>query len=221
MSGQKAAQEGERHYLHRGIAARTFRQTFNLAEHVTVVGASLENGLLTVALKREVPEALKPRRIAIGGTTAASGQDNARLRSPATPRQPDRRPGRASGHPVPTRMTSLTGPRTAAGLFPRLHRMRWRMDHERERLIPWSRSTAPAPTALSQEPASPFLTLQREMNRLFDDVFSGFGGVPSLASRGIAGRRSSWWRRTGRCASPPSCPASTRRTSKSSSRTVS
>ncbi|MET3483621.1 Hsp20/alpha crystallin family protein [Methylobacterium sp. 1973] len=52
-------------------------------------------------------------------------------------------------------------------------------------LIPWSRSTAPAPTALSQEPASPFLTLHREMNRLFDDVFSGFGGVPSLASRGI------------------------------------
>ena len=48
-----------------GIAARTFRQTFNLAEHVKVTGASLENGLLTVALKREVPEALKPRRIAI------------------------------------------------------------------------------------------------------------------------------------------------------------
>lgn len=77
VSGQKAAQEGEKHYLYRGIAARTFRQTFNLAEHVKVVGASLENGLLTVALKREVPEALKPRRIAIGGTTAASGQDNA------------------------------------------------------------------------------------------------------------------------------------------------
>ncbi|GJE12043.1 MULTISPECIES: Hsp20 family protein [Methylobacterium] len=75
--GQKAGTEGQRHYLHRGIAARGFRQTFNLAEHVKVVGADLENGLLTVALKREVPEALKPRRIAIGGVTAASGQDNA------------------------------------------------------------------------------------------------------------------------------------------------
>ncbi|SDA30998.1 HSP20 family protein [Methylobacterium sp. UNC378MF] len=50
-------------------------------------------------------------------------------------------------------------------------------------LIPWNRNTAPAPAALSQEPGSPFLTLHREMNRLFDDVFSGFGGVPSLASR--------------------------------------
>ena len=77
MSGQKAALEGEKQYLYRGIAGRSFRQTFNLAEHVKVVGASLENGLLTVALKREVPEALKPRRIAIGGTTAVAGQDNA------------------------------------------------------------------------------------------------------------------------------------------------
>ncbi|MCJ2072737.1 Hsp20 family protein [Methylobacterium sp. J-030] len=77
VTGQKAAPEAEKHYLHRGIAARTFRQTFNLAEHVKVVGANLENGLLTVALKREVPEALKPRRIAIGGVSASSGQDNA------------------------------------------------------------------------------------------------------------------------------------------------
>ncbi len=77
VSGQRNGQEGERQYLHRGIAARTFRQTFNLAGHVKVTGAALENGLLTVDLKREVPEALKPRRIAIGGTQAALGQDNA------------------------------------------------------------------------------------------------------------------------------------------------
>ncbi|MGE7157097.1 Hsp20 family protein [Methylorubrum rhodesianum] len=76
VSGQKG-QESERQYPHRGIAARTFRQTFDLAEHVKVTGASLENGLLTVDLKREVPEALKPRRIAIGGRQAAIGQDNA------------------------------------------------------------------------------------------------------------------------------------------------
>ncbi|CAO4173674.1 Hsp20 family protein [Methylorubrum populi] len=76
VTGQKKGQEGERQYLHRGIAARAFRQSFNLADHVKVTGASLENGLLTVALKREVPEALKPRRIAIGGSQTAVGQDN-------------------------------------------------------------------------------------------------------------------------------------------------
>ena len=79
VTGQRKGQEGERQYLHHGIAARSFRQSFNLAEHVKVTGASLENGLLTVELKREVPEALKPRRIAIdgAGSQAAVGQDNA------------------------------------------------------------------------------------------------------------------------------------------------
>ena len=77
VAGQKAEQSDGREYLHRGLAARTFRQTFNLADHVKVTGASLENGLLTVDLKREVPEALKPRRIAIGGASTAIGQDNA------------------------------------------------------------------------------------------------------------------------------------------------
>ena len=77
VTGQKKGQEGDRQYLHRGIAARAFRQTFNLADHVKVTGAALENGLLTVNLKREVPEALKPRRIAIGGMQVAIGQDNA------------------------------------------------------------------------------------------------------------------------------------------------
>ncbi|MBX9757540.1 MAG: Hsp20 family protein [Beijerinckiaceae bacterium] len=76
VSGQKKAQEGEHQYLHRGIAGRGFRQTFNLAEHVKVAGATMENGLLTVELQREVPEALKPRRIPIGGSQAAVGQDN-------------------------------------------------------------------------------------------------------------------------------------------------
>ncbi|KQU00998.1 heat-shock protein [Methylobacterium sp. Leaf469] len=80
VTGQRKSSEGERQLLHRGIAARTFRQTFNLADHVKVVGANLENGLLTVNLKREVPEALKPRRIPIGGTQAAVGQDNAQPR---------------------------------------------------------------------------------------------------------------------------------------------
>ncbi len=66
--------------LHRGIATRAFKQTFNLADHVKVTGASLENGLLTVELKREVPEALKPRRIEIssGAGQAMLSQDGPR-----------------------------------------------------------------------------------------------------------------------------------------------
>ena len=80
VTGQRKSSEGERQLLHRGIAARSFRQTFNLADHLKVVGANLENGLLTVNLKREVPEALKPRRIPIGGTQSAVGQDNAQPR---------------------------------------------------------------------------------------------------------------------------------------------
>jgi molecular chaperone IbpA len=65
VMGQKKGSEEGKQYLHRGIATRAFKQTFNLADHVKVTGASLENGLLTVELKREVPEALKPRRIEI------------------------------------------------------------------------------------------------------------------------------------------------------------
>ncbi|EUB99942.1 heat shock protein Hsp20 [Rhizobium sp. CF080] len=64
VSGQKASEDDSR-YLHRGIAGRTFRRRFELADHVKVVGASLMNGLLTIDLKREIPEAMKPRRIEI------------------------------------------------------------------------------------------------------------------------------------------------------------
>lgn len=60
-------QDGARHMLHRGIAARAFERTFSLADHVRVAGAALENGLLHVDLVREIPEAMKPRRIPIGG----------------------------------------------------------------------------------------------------------------------------------------------------------
>ena len=68
-------------FLHRGIATRAFKQTFNLADHVKVKGASLENGLLTVDLVREVPEALKPRRIEIAGGSEAKplAQDNKQI----------------------------------------------------------------------------------------------------------------------------------------------
>ncbi len=53
-------------YLHRGIATRSFERRFNLADHVKVVNASLENGLLHIDLERELPEAMKPRTIEIG-----------------------------------------------------------------------------------------------------------------------------------------------------------
>ena len=53
-------------YLHRGIATRAFERRFNLADHVKVVNASLENGLLHIGLERELPEAMKPRTVKIG-----------------------------------------------------------------------------------------------------------------------------------------------------------
>lgn len=66
VSARKAEEEdGQRTYLHRGIATRAFERRFHLADHVRVEGARHLNGMLIVELKREVPEALKPRRIAI------------------------------------------------------------------------------------------------------------------------------------------------------------
>ncbi len=58
--------DNERTYLHRGIARRGFERRFQLAEHIQVTDANLANGLLTVELRREVPEELKPRTIKIG-----------------------------------------------------------------------------------------------------------------------------------------------------------
>ena len=62
---QPAEDEASRSYLYRGIAERAFERRFQLADHVKATGATVENGLLHIALEREVPEALKPRRIAI------------------------------------------------------------------------------------------------------------------------------------------------------------
>ena len=69
VSGQKANADDVQ-YLHRGIAGRSFQRRFELADHVKVVGAGLVNGLLTIDLKREIPEAMKPRRIEIATETA-------------------------------------------------------------------------------------------------------------------------------------------------------
>ncbi len=65
ISGKKADTEDEVQYLHRGIANRAFEKRFQLADHVRATDATTENGLLHVDLVREVPEALKPRRIEI------------------------------------------------------------------------------------------------------------------------------------------------------------
>ena len=67
-------QEGDegRQFLHQGIAGRSFERRFQLAEHVKVAGASLVNGLLDIELKREIPEAKKPRKIAVNGGDATN-----------------------------------------------------------------------------------------------------------------------------------------------------
>ena len=64
IRGEKADRE-ERKYLHKGIANRTFERKFDLDDHVEVTGADLSNGLLTINLIKEIPEAMKPRTIAI------------------------------------------------------------------------------------------------------------------------------------------------------------
>ncbi|MFN6953715.1 MAG: Hsp20 family protein [Acetobacteraceae bacterium] len=65
ISGKAPQAEEGRRFLHRGIAGRAFERRFVLADHIEVVGAELQHGLLHVALERRVPEALKPRRIPI------------------------------------------------------------------------------------------------------------------------------------------------------------
>lgn len=67
VTGRRPEGDDGRAFLYQGIAGRSFERRFQLAEHVTVSGASLVNGLLNIELKREVPEAKKPRRIAING----------------------------------------------------------------------------------------------------------------------------------------------------------
>ena len=69
---RKTADETERTYLHRGIATRAFERRFALADHVRVAGAVHEHGMLHIDLVREVPEAMKPRRIEISRTASAT-----------------------------------------------------------------------------------------------------------------------------------------------------
>src|ERR1700749_377734 len=70
LEGRKSEKE-EKIFLHRGISARSFRRQFTLADHVEVNGARFEHGLLIIDLLREIPEAMKPRRIPIGEVSTA------------------------------------------------------------------------------------------------------------------------------------------------------
>jgi len=77
VTGRKAETEDKTNYLHRGIATRAFERRFQLADHVRADNAVTENGLLHIDLVREVPEALKPRKIEIAGKTAIEGKAEA------------------------------------------------------------------------------------------------------------------------------------------------
>ena len=65
VQGRKAANDDQRRFLHRGLAERNFERRFQLADYVVVTEARLADGLLSISLQRELPEALKPRTIAI------------------------------------------------------------------------------------------------------------------------------------------------------------
>ena len=84
IGGRRAKEEGARTFLHRGIATRAFERRFHLADHVRVTAAATSRGMLHVDLVREVPEALKPRRIEI-----ASGET---VEAKAVESQPEAQP---------------------------------------------------------------------------------------------------------------------------------
>ncbi|MGH8854706.1 MAG: Hsp20 family protein [Telluria sp.] len=76
VTGRKQKDETQRTYLHRGIAARDFEQRFQLANHVKVTTAAFDNGMLTIELVREVPEAFKPRKIVIADAHVGDANGN-------------------------------------------------------------------------------------------------------------------------------------------------
>jgi molecular chaperone IbpA len=78
VTGTKAGNvdKTERKFLHQGIAERNFERKFQLGDHVKVIGAFMEHGLLHIDLEREIPEALKPRKIAINGKSLLQQGDN-------------------------------------------------------------------------------------------------------------------------------------------------
>jgi molecular chaperone IbpA len=79
VQGRKAASDEAKRYLHRGLAERNFERRFQLADFVVVQDAQLANGLLSISLKRELPEALKPRRIEIGTPAPGASANDSTL----------------------------------------------------------------------------------------------------------------------------------------------
>ena len=73
----KQSDDSSSKYLHRGIAKRAFERKFQLADHVEIVGAELANGLLKISLVKEVPEAMKPKKISINSVSEALATEQA------------------------------------------------------------------------------------------------------------------------------------------------
>jgi len=86
VEGRKKEGDAGHSYLYHGIAGRSFKRQFQLADHVRVTGAHLHNGLLVIELLRELPEAMKPRRIEITTATPENPGEAAQTRVEAAPR---------------------------------------------------------------------------------------------------------------------------------------
>jgi molecular chaperone IbpA len=86
IRGQKG-EENDNNYVHRGIATRSFERRFALADHIQVTGADLHDGMLSLELVREIPEALKPRKIQIGGTARESRPQQPTIEASAEERE--------------------------------------------------------------------------------------------------------------------------------------
>ncbi|MGE5564157.1 MAG: Hsp20 family protein [Bacillota bacterium] len=86
VSGRKKDESEEKgtDYIYRGIATRSFERRFALADHIQVRGADMKDGLLKIELKREIPEAMKPKKISIGGSQSQPQHDRIGSDEPAS-----------------------------------------------------------------------------------------------------------------------------------------
>ncbi len=91
VKGKKETKKENANYLHQGIANRSFERKFNLADFVEVSGASLDNGMLSINLVREIPEAMKPKKIAINGSSVKnlSAENKASAESETSEKLPE------------------------------------------------------------------------------------------------------------------------------------
>ena len=86
VTGKKTSDDGS-NFIHRGIANRSFERRFGLADHIKVTDAGMKDGMLEIELVREIPEAMKPRKIAIGGGAPGDGSQQETIE--ATKNQPE------------------------------------------------------------------------------------------------------------------------------------